>query len=250
MVEHVFDRRSMPISHPAPEPPQAADDAPAARVLELACGALRTRRLAEVDESRARIVAVADEERRRLERDLHDGAQQRLVSIGLSLRHAQHVMAADPAEARRTLDDAVVQVYGAIEELRELAHGLRPSALQAGLGAALRELAGRSPVRVEVSAGPERFPADVEATAYFVACEGLTNAVKHARADEVAVSVTRRQDTVVVSVVDDGVGGAAIDGGSGLTGLKDRVSASGGRLHLDSAHGRGTVLSAELPCVS
>ena len=207
-------------------------------------------RLAEVDESRARIVAVADQERRRLERNLHDGAQQRLVSIGLSLRHAQHTMTADPADAQRTLDDAVVQISGAIDELRELAQGLRPSTLHAGLGAALRELAGRSPVKVEVSAGPERFPADIEATAYFVACEGLTNAVKHARADEVAVFVTRRDDTLVVSVVDDGVGGAAIDGGSGLTGLNDRVSASGGRLRLESAHGRGTVLSAELPCVS
>ncbi|HEU0288538.1 MAG TPA: histidine kinase [Nocardioidaceae bacterium] len=208
------------------------------------------RRLDEVDASRARIVAVADEERRRIERDLHDGAQQRLVSIGLALRHAQHQLGAGADEARRTLDGAVVEIAGAIEELRELAHGLRPTLLEAGLGPALRELASRSPVPVEVSATGDRYPPDIEAAAYFVACEGLTNAVKHARADQVVLRVARQDSVVVVSVADDGVGGATAAGGSGLTGLSDRVAAHGGRLRIESVHGSGTVLSAELPCVS
>jgi len=207
-------------------------------------------RLVEVDESRARIAAVADDERRRLERDLHDGAQQRLVSIGLALRHAQHELAGRPDEARRTLDDAVVEITAAIEELRALAHGLRPALLQAGLGPALRELASRSPVPVVVSATSDRFPTDVEAAAYFVACEGLTNAVKHARAAEVRLDVTRQDSILVVSVADDGVGGASVGRGSGLTGLSDRVAARGGRLLIESVRGRGTTLSAELPCVS
>jgi signal transduction histidine kinase len=207
-------------------------------------------RLVEVDESRARIASAADNERRRLERDLHDGAQQRLVSIGLALRHAQHELAGRPEEARRTLDDAVVEVSAAIEELRSLAHGLRPALLLAGLGPALRELASRSPVPVVVTATGDRFPSDVETAAYFVVCEGLTNAVKHARAGEVRIEVARQNSTLVVSVADDGVGGAAAGRGTGLTGLSDRVAAHGGRLLIESVRGRGTTLSAELPCVS
>jgi signal transduction histidine kinase len=208
------------------------------------------RRLHEVDASRARIAAVADEERRRIERDLHDGAQQRLVSIGLALRHAQHQLGADADDARRTLDGAVVEIASAIEELRELANGLQPTLLQAGLGPALRELASRSPVPVEVSATADRYPPDIEAAAYFVACEGLTNAVKHARADQVVLRVARRDSVVVVSVADDGVGGATAGGGSGLTGLSDRVAAHGGRFRIESVVGSGTILRAELPCVS
>ncbi len=207
-------------------------------------------RLVEVDESRARIAAAAEGERRRLERDLHDGAQQRLVSIGLALRHAQHELAGHPEGARRTLDGAVVEISAAIEELRALAHGLSPAVLQAGLGPALRELASRAPVPVVVSATNDRFPSDVETAAYFVACEGLTNAVKHAGAGEVRLAVAHHDSTLVVSVADDGVGGAVVGGGSGLTGLADRVAARGGRLLVDSARGRGTTLSAELPCVS
>jgi len=208
------------------------------------------RRLDEVAESRSRLAAVADQERRRIERDLHDGAQQRLVSIGLALRHAQHQLGVDAGEARATLDDAVVEISAAIEELRELAQGLRPTLLQSGLGSALRELAIRSPVPVEVSATADRYPPDVEAAAYFVACEGLTNAVKHSRAAQVVLQVARRDSTLVVSVADDGVGGAAMGRGTGLTGLSDRVAARGGRLRIESVRGRGTTLSAELPCVS
>ena len=208
------------------------------------------RRLDEVAESRARIASVADEERRRIERDLHDGAQQRLVSIGLALRHAQHQLDLDPDEARRTLDGAVVEIGSAIGELRGLAHGLRPALLQSGLGPALRELADRAPVPVRVSAGADRYPAELEAAAYFVACEGLTNAVKHARAAQVVLEVARQDSTLIVTIADDGVGGARVGHGSGLTGLSDRVAARGGRLQLVSARGRGTTLRAELPCVS
>jgi signal transduction histidine kinase len=225
----------------------------AAAVLPIEMARLRVelrRRLDEVAGSRSRLAAVADQERRRIERDLHDGAQQRLVSIGLALRHAQHQLGADADEAKATLDEAVVEISAAIEDLRELAHGLRPALLQAGLGPALRDLASRSPVPVEVSATTDRFAPDVEAAAYFVASEGLTNAVKHARADQVVLQVARQNSTLVVSVADDGVGGAAVGHGSGLTGLSDRVAARGGRLRIKSARGHGTTLIAELPCVS
>jgi len=144
----------------------------------------------------------------------------------------------------------VVEIASAIEELRELANGLQPTLLQAGLGPALRELASRSPVPVEVSATADRYPPDIEAAAYFVACEGLTNAVKHARADQVVLRVARRDSVVVVSVADDGVGGATAGGGSGLTGLSDRVAAHGGQFRIESVRGSGTILRAELPCVS
>jgi signal transduction histidine kinase len=166
------------------------------------------RRLDEVEASRARIVAVADEERRRIERDLHDGAQQRLVSIGLALRHAQHELGPAAGAAGRTLDEAIVQISEAIDELRELAQGLHP-ALEAGLRPVLHELATRAPMPVDVTATAERFPPEVETAAYFVVCEGLTNAVKHARAERVALRVAREDGRYVVTVTDDGIGGAA-----------------------------------------
>jgi signal transduction histidine kinase len=206
------------------------------------------RRLDEVQASRARIVAVADEERRRIERDLHDGAQQRLVSIGLALRHAQHQLG-PAAAAGRTLDDAIAQIAEAIDELRELAQGLHP-ALDAGLRPALHELATRAPLPVEVVATLERFTPDVETAAYFVACEGLTNAVKHAHTKRVVLRVARENGRLVVRVTDDGVGGAAPHNGSGLTGLSDRVAAHGGNLRIDSIAGHGTTLTAEFPCAS
>jgi signal transduction histidine kinase len=208
------------------------------------------RRLDEMEASRARLVTVADNERRRIERDLHDGAQQRLVSIGLALRHAQHELGHRPAEASRVLDGAVAEITVAIDELRELARGLRPASLDAGLGPALRELAGRAPLPVEVTTTGERFAPEVETTAYFVACEALTNAVKHARAARVALCVAREDTKLVVTVADDGVGGATPAIGSGLAGLADRVAARGGRLRIDTARGHGTTLIAELPCAS
>ena len=205
--------------------------------------------LDEVAASRARIVAAADDERRRIERDLHDGAQQRLVSIGLALRHAQHALGSVDVEVSRTLDDAVAEITVTIDELRELARGLRPAALDAGLAVALRDLARRAPLPVEVAAAADRFPPHIETAAYFCACEGLTNAVKHSRATKVVLSASGTDGALVVSVADDGIGGAAIDRGSGLTGLSDRVAAHGGTLRIHS-NGSGTTLLAEFPCVS
>ncbi|HZN88495.1 MAG TPA: histidine kinase [Thermoleophilaceae bacterium] len=206
------------------------------------------RQLEEVATSRARIVAAGYEERRRIERDLHDGAQQRLVSIGLALRHAQHELAPSANGTQAALDSAVRELALAIEELRELARGVRPAQLDGGLAPALRELAGRAPLAVGVSAGGERFPHDVEAAAYFIASEGLTNAVKHSGASTVEVSAARQDGRLVISVSDDGAGGADSAGGSGLRGLRDRVEAHGGTLRVESRAGAGTTLTAELPC--
>jgi len=208
------------------------------------------RQLAEVEASRARIVTAADAERRRIERDLHDGAQQRLVTIGLALRHAQHELGGAPERVRATLDGAVREVAVAIDELRELAQGLPPAQLDQGLAPAFRELARRTPVPVAVDASAERFDRDIEAAAYFIGCEALTNAVKHARPTAIALSAASRNGNLVVRVSDDGVGGASAERGSGLRGLSDRVAALGGTLHIDSPAGSGTTLTAELPCVS
>ena len=203
------------------------------------------RRLAEVEASRARIVTAGYEERRRLERDLHDGAQQRLVSIGLALRHVQHRLQ-DPAP----LDAVVIEVSRAIEELRELARGVRPAGLDDGLGHALRELAARSPLKTRIDVTDERFEDRIETAAYFVASEALANAAKHARASTVVVAATRRNGSLVVQIRDDGVGGAVPSDGSGLAGITDRVAALGGSLSVTSPPGEGTVVVAELPCGS
>jgi signal transduction histidine kinase len=204
--------------------------------------------LAEVEESRARIVAAADEERRRLERDLHDGAQQRLISIGLDLRHVQQLLGPAESEARAELDPAVSELGDAVEELRELARGVRPATLEAGLGPALRELASRSPIATEVRATDERFDGEIEAAAYFVANEALANAVKHAEGSSVALRAMRQNGRLTLSVSDDGRGGASPGRGTGLTGIADRVEALGGRLTISSQRGQGTTLTAELPC--
>jgi len=209
------------------------------------------RQLAEVQASRARIVNAGTEERRRLERDLHDGAQQRLVSIGLALRHAQHQLGTSKVEyATRTLDEAMVEVKMAIDELRELARGLPPAQLDAGLAPAFLDLARRASVPVEVTAPRERFDRGIEGAAYFIGCEGLTNAVKHAQATSISLSARREDDRLVVTVIDDGIGGAEPAPGSGLSGLTDRVAALGGALRIDSRPGAGTTLTAELPCGS
>jgi signal transduction histidine kinase len=205
------------------------------------------RRLAEVEESRARIVTAGYEERRRLERDLHDGAQQRLVSIGLALRHVQGQLPTASREADE-LDTTVGEVSCAIEELRELARGVRPAGLDDGLAPALRELASRSPLRTRVEASEERFEDGIETAAYFVASEALANAAKHADASEVTLNAERRNGNLFISVRDDGVGGAHPSEGSGLAGMADRVAALGGSLRVESPPGRGTVVSAELPC--
>ncbi|MFG1815323.1 histidine kinase [Kribbella sp. NPDC049174] len=206
--------------------------------------------LSEVKASRARIVAAGHAERRRIERDLHDGAQQRLVSIGLALRHAQHQLGSAPAAAGATLDKAVAEVSVAIGELRVLARGLPPTQLDAGLAPAFHDLARRAPLPVSVDVPEERFDSGVEAAAYFICCEGLTNAVKHANATRVDLTARRRQHSLLVTVVDDGVGGASAGASTGLSGLADRVAALGGDFRIDSEPGRGTTLTAELPCGS
>ena len=207
------------------------------------------RQLAEVEASRARIVAVGYEERRRLERDLHDGAQQRLVSIGLAMRDVQRQLP-PVSPAASALDATVGELTAAIEELRELARGVRPAGLDDGLAPALRELAARSSLRARVEATDERFSDSLETAAYFVASEALTNAVKHARASEVAVSAVRHNGSLVVRVRDDGIGGAQPTEGSGLVGMTDRVAALGGTVSVDSPRGHGTTVTAELPCES
>jgi signal transduction histidine kinase len=206
--------------------------------------------LAEVEQSRARIVAAGDEERRRLERDLHDGAQQRLISIGLQLRHLQRGLGPNESEAKDGLDSAVAALGDAVEELRELARGVRPASLDGGLAPALRELAARAPISTEVQATEERCDREVETAAYFVASEALTNAVKHAGGSRVVLRAGRENGRLTLSVADDGGGGATPDREGGLTGLADRVEALGGRLTIISEPGRGTSLVAELPCES
>ncbi|MGE0297676.1 sensor histidine kinase [Pseudonocardia sp.] len=205
------------------------------------------RQLARVRDSRARIVAATYAERRRIERNLHDGAQQRLVSVGLTLRHVQHRLCPTGGDAA-LLDGAVAEVGAAIEELRELARGLGPAVLDRGLATALADLAARAPLPVHVDAAVERLPGDVEAAAYFLASEALTNVVKHANATAVSLSAGRENGRLRIVVIDDGVGCAGLRPGSGLAGLADRVDALGGRLEIDSAPGEGTRVAAELPC--
>ena len=180
--------------------------------------------------------------------DLHDGAQQRLVSIGLALRHAQHELGHSAGEGRR-----VDRRRGHRDRRRDRgAAGARtgspPAQLDAGLTPGLRELAARAPLPVQVRANGERFPQEVEAAAYFIASEGLTNAVKHSEASQVNLSAERLNGTLTVSISDDGVGGASPNDGSGLRGLADRAAAHGGSLRIESQPDRGTVLTVELPC--
>jgi signal transduction histidine kinase len=206
--------------------------------------------LAEVAASRARIVEAGYEERKRLERDLHDGAQQRLVSLGVQLRRLQHSLPQGSEALSPALDQAVAEVGAAIGDHRQIAAGVRPARLDDGLAAALRDLAHSSPVHVDVVAGPERVSASVEAAAYFVACEALTNAVKHGSPSKVRVRAVRENGTLHVSVADDGVGGAVVRRGSGLAGLRDRVAAHGGTIDIFSPPGAGTRLEAVIPCES
>jgi signal transduction histidine kinase len=198
--------------------------------------------------SRTRIVEAGYEERRRLERDLHDGAQQEFVGAALSLRLAREKWADAPDEALGRVDSALDQLQVGLRDLRELAAGIHPSILSdRGLGAAVQALATRSAVPVELGPLPEdRLPAAVETTAYFVVAEALTNAAKHARCDRTEVAVTVENGWVVIDVRDDGVGGADVSRGSGLSGLVDRVSAVGGELAIESPPGRGTAISARI----
>jgi signal transduction histidine kinase len=207
-------------------------------------------RLAELRASRERLVAAGDAERRRLERNLHDGAQPRLVSVALQLRMMQNRAHGDPAlaEALKAAGDELSQ---SLEELRELARGIHPAVLNHGLKAALGSLASRATVVTTVAFEvPERLPEPVELAAYFVACEALANVARYAHATKASVRVSRQNGNAVIEIADDGVGGADETAGTGLQGLADRVAALDGRLRILSPPGAGTVVTAELPCAS
>ena len=207
-------------------------------------------RLGELQASRARLVEATEAERRRIERDLHDGTQQRLVSLAMSLGLLDTKLPSDPDAAKPIAQEARTALAGALEELRELSQGIHPAALtERGLEAALEELVDRAalPAYLEVVIDERPCPT-VEAAAYFVVSEALTNAVKHSHAHEVRIAVAREDGTLSVQVADDGIGGAAPQGGSGLRGLTDRVEALEGTLVVSSPPGRGTRLRAELPC--
>jgi signal transduction histidine kinase len=211
--------------------------------------ALRAR-VEELRTSRARIVEASYAARRQLERDLHDGAQQRLVALALDLRLARSKLDKDPTAAGQLLDASIAELSQATEELRELARGIHPALLtDRGLGAALDALAARAPLPVELGKVPdERLPEAVEAAAYFVVAEALTNVAKYAAATHAEVSVERSNGALLVEVRDDGVGGADPAAGSGLRGLADRLAALDGRLQVESPGGRGTLVRAEVPC--
>lgn len=227
-------------------------DAAAAEVrTELENARLRaaiTLQLVEVRESRARIVEAQLAERHRIERDLHDGAQQRLLGLAMQLRAVE--MSGDIERTQATIATTVGELQAAVRELRELANGLRPAVLtDGGLAAALDELATRSPVPVRLETTRERFAPDVEEAAWFIACEAVANAVKHAAPCSVAISTCRADGRLRLVIEDDGVGGAD-PSGSGLRGIADRAEAAGGRLSVQPRGEHGTIVVAELPCVS
>ena len=198
--------------------------------------------------ARQRVIAAADAERRRIERDLHDGAQQRMVAVAVTLGLAEAQFAADP-EAAKLIARARDEAQLAVKELRELARGIHPAVLSdRGLGAALEALAARAPVPVDVSGVPEdALDPAVEACAYFVTAEALTNVAKYANATEASVQASLEGECLRVEVRDDGVGGADPTRGTGLRGLRDRVDALGGRLDIDSPMGGGTTITVEMP---
>jgi signal transduction histidine kinase len=204
---------------------------------------------AQLTTSRARIAAAADQTRRRIERDLHDGAQQRLANLILQARMAHDAVTLDPEELTARLDELATQANLAMAELRELARGIHPAALaNGGLRPALRTLARRSPVRVDLDVQVEgRLPEQVETTTYFTVAEALTNTARHAQATVATVTVEATDDLLRLRVTDDGRGGADLTRGSGLVGLKDRVETLGGRFSLDTTPNTGTTLTAELP---
>jgi signal transduction histidine kinase len=207
-------------------------------------------KVAELRASRTRIVEAGYEERRRVERNLHDGAQQRLVALTMSLRLVRGKIDRDPAAAATLLDEAMEELGEATRELRELARGIHPAVLSdRGLEAALGGLAGRSTVPIEIlETPPERLPEAVESATYFVIAEALTNVARYAAADGATVRVTRGKGAVEVEIRDDGVGGADPSAGTGLRGLEDRVAALEGRLAVTSPRGGGTTVLARFPC--
>jgi signal transduction histidine kinase len=204
---------------------------------------------AELAGSRARIIAAGDDARRRIERDLHDGAQQRLVTLTAALRRADAQLPPGADELRADLTRVAEGLTTAVDELRELSRGIHPSILtEGGLSPALKALGRRSPVRVKLDMGFEqRLPDHVEVAAYYTVSEALTNASKHANATRVWVSLRVDHDMLRLSIRDDGVGGADSNRGSGLTGLRDRIEALGGGLKIESPSGSGTLIEVEIP---
>jgi signal transduction histidine kinase len=207
------------------------------------------RALKEAELSRARLLRVGYDERARLERDLHDGAQQRLVALGMALRLAQRRLPSG-VDVSGVLDAAVAQIGTAVNELRQVAHGIRPSCLDDGLVPALSSLVSSTPIPVTLEVTASQLEPDVETTAYYVAAEAITNAVKHADARQITLRVEVGDGELHVRIIDDGVGDAAPHEGSGLAGLADRVGAQGGRLAIHSPRGHGTIVEAVLPCAS
>lgn len=254
MIEKDGRRIAALVHDPATlEDEQLVQSVSAAAALQLENERLQAEILAQLEEveaSRARIVEAAQQERRRIERALHDGTQQRLVSIAMMLGLADSKLAPDPARAARLLADARSQMSEALQELRDLSQGIHPGILtERGLPAALSELTQRieHSVALEVHL-TERLPDRVEEAAYFVVCEALTNVMKHAHATRAFVQIECRDDIAVLRVADDGVGGAAVNRGSGLRGLQDRVEALGGQLSVESPPAAGTTLEALIPC--
>jgi len=206
-------------------------------------------RTAELAASRKRIVAASDDARRRIERDLHDGLQQRLVSLGLALRSSEVLIPPEGEELRAEISGVIMGLRDALDELQELSRGIHPAIrTQGGLGPALRTIAGRSAIPVDLEITTEAdLPEAIEVAAYYVTSEALANAAKHARASRFRVSLSDLGGTLLLSIRDDGVGGADPGRGSGLTGLRDRVEALGGTINVRSPPGEGTEVSAELP---
>jgi signal transduction histidine kinase len=215
------------------------------------------RRVADLASSRSRSMSAADQDRRRLERDLHDGAQQRIVSLAMTLGLAQQKLATNPEQGARLVGEAHEEAKRALQDLRDLARGLHPAVLtDHGLEAALPALAARCPIptRVDVSVSPRPAPA-IESAAYFVVAEALTNVARHSQAKNVQVTarregdlLMREGDLLMIDVRDDGIGGAHVEPGGGVAGLTDRVEALNGRLTLSSPAGGPTVLHVEMPC--
>jgi signal transduction histidine kinase len=250
-VEHDGNRIAVLVHDPSLlDDPELVDAVGAAAGLALENARLQAElraQLAEVRASRARIIEAGDAERRRLERNLHDGAQQRLLGIRLALQLARGQVG-DERAVEGLLAEADAEVVDALEEIRALAHGIHPAILtEEGLAPALAALARRAPVPVDLTVCPERLPQPVEATVYFVASESLANVAKHARASRATIEVTRANGRVTIEAADDGVGSADADG-AGLRGLRDRVEALDGRLHVESPSGGGTHVKATIPC--
>ena len=254
VLEHQQERVAALVYDPSLlEDPALVEAAAAAARLALENARLQAElraQLAEVRASRARIVEAGDAERRRLERDLHDGAQQRLLAIRLALRLARGQLGDGGRPVDELLVEAEQELEGTLHELRALARGIHPAVLtEEGLAPALETLARRASVPVEIDAVPaERLPPPVEAAAYFVASEALANVAKHAQASRVRIEVLREDGHLVIDISDDGIGGADSAAGSGLVGLRDRVEALNGTLRIESPLGRGTRVYAEIPC--